>query len=175
MNWNDVFGYDPETGLLSWRVRPRNHFKTEHGWKSCNGRNANNPPGIEHHQRDGRKAGIRTCVDGRRLYAHRIIWEMMNGSVPDGMVVDHIDGDPFNNRLSNLRLATHADNSHNRKIRKDSPCSAGGVYPVRGKFRAVITTNYKKRHLGYFKTIEEAIDARASAEQEQWGQYARRA
>ena len=41
---------------------------------------------------------------------HRFIWEALNGSIPNSMTIDHIDGDKLNNRLENLQLMTHADN-----------------------------------------------------------------
>ena len=41
---------------------------------------------------------------------HRFIWEAFNGSIPDGMTIDHIDSDKANNRLDNLQLLTHAEN-----------------------------------------------------------------
>ena len=55
----------------------------------------------------------------KKLRAHRVIWEMYNGSIPEGLVIDHIDGDPSNNKIENLRLATISQNSFNQSIRKD--------------------------------------------------------
>ena len=44
---------------------------------------------------------------------HRAVWETFNGPIPKGMEIDHIDGDSFNNKLSNLKLVTHAENTRN--------------------------------------------------------------
>lgn len=44
---------------------------------------------------------------------HRLIWETFNGEIPDGMVIDHIDGNRSNNALSNLRLVTQSENMNN--------------------------------------------------------------
>ena len=44
-------------------------------------------------------------------YVHRFVWEAFNGAIPDGLVIDHIDEDPTNNRLENLQLLTLAENS----------------------------------------------------------------
>lgn len=46
--------------------------------------------------------------------AHRVIWELVYGAIEEGYVIDHIDGNPSNNSLSNLRLVTYSGNSRNR-------------------------------------------------------------
>lgn len=61
--------------------------------------------------RDGKtgspdKRGYRYISIKKKLYlAHRLIWVYLNGSIPEGMEIDHIDGQPHNNRIENLRLA----------------------------------------------------------------------
>lgn len=62
------------------------------------------------------------------LKMHRIIWEMMNGAIPDGFVVDHIDGDKTNNGISNLRVVTAAHNTRNRIKAKTNTSGVTGVY-----------------------------------------------
>jgi hypothetical protein len=42
---------------------------------------------------------------------HRLVYSAFNGPIPEDKVVDHIDGDKFNNKLSNLRLLTPRENS----------------------------------------------------------------
>lgn len=44
-------------------------------------------------------------------YVHRLVWEAYNGPIPDKMTIDHIDGNPANNHIDNLRLVTRSDNS----------------------------------------------------------------
>ena len=56
---------------------------------------------------------------GRKLQVHRVIWKMVNGSDPIN-VIDHIDNNPLNNNISNLRDVTQRENSLNRKDRKIS-------------------------------------------------------
>lgn len=55
------------------------------------------------------------CSDGKkhRILEHVAKWEYFNGRIPDGMEIDHINGDRTDNRLSNLRCLTHKDNCNN--------------------------------------------------------------
>lgn len=55
----------------------------------------------------------------KRKVAHRIVWQSFNGPIPDGLMIDHIDRRPENNRLDNLRLVTHRENRVNSKKRSD--------------------------------------------------------
>lgn len=57
-----------------------------------------------------------TLPDGKHKSAHIIIWEAFNGPIPEGMVIDHIDGNRSNNKLSNLRLVTQSENMKNAQI-----------------------------------------------------------
>lgn len=66
-------------------------------------------------------------VNGRLTLVHRVIWEMSNGRIPDGMFIDHIDQDKLNNKLYNLRLVTKAGNNQNQKLRTDSTSGMVGV------------------------------------------------
>lgn len=74
-------------------------------------------------------------------------------------VVDHVDGNPLNNTRENLRLATHAENARNTKLRKDNKCGFKGVRKSRNKWRATITVHGEAKNLGSFDTAEEAHDA----------------
>lgn len=66
-------------------------------------------------------------VDGKLKLVHRVIWELVNGEIPDGLLVDHRDQNKTNNKQSNLRLVTKAANNQNQKLRHDSTSGAVGV------------------------------------------------
>ncbi len=55
-------------------------------------------------------------IDGRRYYAHRVAWLLVYGPIPGGMEIDHIDHNPSNNRISNLRLVTKSANRHTKNL-----------------------------------------------------------
>lgn len=64
------------------------------------------------------KGYVHLRVGNSWFYAHRLIWEHVNGSIPAGMSIDHINGDRADNRISNLRLVTHQENIRYRDERK---------------------------------------------------------
>lgn len=66
-------------------------------------------------------------VNGRLTLVHRVIWELLNGEIPDGMFIDHIDQDKTNNDISNLRVVTRAGNNQNHPLRQDSSSGVVGV------------------------------------------------
>lgn len=93
-------------------------------------------------------------VNGKTQLTHRVLWESAYGPIPDGMQVDHINGDKMDNRLENLRIVTPQQNQYNRANVKGFSWDKR-----RGTWRAQITHNYKMIFLGYHDTI---IDARAA-------------
>jgi hypothetical protein len=93
------------------------------------------------------------------LGLHQLIYKLsVGGPIPPGMVVDHRDRNPKNNRASNLRALPQRLNSWNSdRVTKGSsrfPCVAW--HPVLGKWRAITTINKKQKVLGNFDSPEEA-------------------
>ena len=118
-------------------------------------------------RRDGRKAVSltqkgyqRTSVAGREYRVHRLVWLWVHGKhPPEGMTIDHINGNKVDNRISNLRVATTSQNKQNaRKARLDSKSGLIGAtwYSRCNKWRAAIQVDGKKKHLGYFDEVEKA-------------------
>jgi hypothetical protein len=64
---------------------------------------------------------------GKQYLIHRVIFEMHNGQLSDNEVVDHIDGVPTNNALSNLNLTTQLGNMRNQKLFSTNTSGVGGV------------------------------------------------
>lgn len=105
---------------------------------------------------------------GRHISMHRVI---MNA--PDDVVVDHIDGNGLNNRRSNLRLCTKAQNSYNSRPRGGSSGYVGVTYRKRdGKYYAVIGFQGEKVHVGEFDDEIEAARARDFKALELQGEFA---
>ena len=95
---------------------------------------------------------------------------------PDGMLIDHRDGNRANDAWGNLRLATYAQNAWNRKDKRKSAGGRRGVYKVApGKWEASIICNGKTIRLGRFTDRGEAIKAREAGERAAYGEFARAA
>jgi len=77
---------------------------------------------------DGRR-DLRTKA-GKMLY-HRLIWEMIKGPIPPGYQIDHIDTDPSNNKLENLRLCSQTENMNNPLTRRHLKESHKGIVRIR--------------------------------------------
>lgn len=72
---------------------------------------------------------------GKTHKAHRIIWVLTYGSINPDLVVDHLDGNPFNNKADNLKLKAKKDNSRNIRKRSNNTTGYTGVHlknPVDG-------------------------------------------
>jgi hypothetical protein len=112
-------------------------------------------------------------VDGRRYQCHRVIYTLHTGENPK--YVDHIDGDPTNNRIENLRAATNQENSFNACIPKNNTSGIKGVawHKASNKWRAYITTKLGPKYLGYFTDIETAAAAITKARELYHGEFAR--
>jgi len=63
----------------------------------------------------------------RNTQIHRIIWQLVNGKIPEGYVVDHINGDSLNNNILNLRVVEKVKNSRNTRKRKNNTSGVVGV------------------------------------------------
>lgn len=76
----------------------------------------------------------RTGLKGSSYYIHRIIWCLHYGYIPSGSVVDHINGDPSDNSLNNLRLVSQKLNTHNQPMRSSNTTGMTGVSCCRDRY-----------------------------------------
>lgn len=152
----DALTYDPDTGIFRWRIDRRSPIKAGDIAGTFNAK------------------GYRQISIGRTYGAHRLAFLYMTGAFPPDMV-DHINGDPADNRWCNLRPATNSENAMNRKVRKTNKIGITGVYAKGDKFAAHICIKGKQMHLGAFNTIAEAKAARENAANILHGEYSRAA
>ncbi len=101
---SECLWYDPETGNLHWLepIRGYDVFDV-----------ATTKAKVLKGQYHRPRTNILIRIDGTTYIASRVIWIMHNGEIPTGLTIDHIDGDPTNNRLNNLRLATAKEQARN--------------------------------------------------------------
>ena len=127
---NQLFRYD--NGRLFWKVKLSNavDITKEAGTLKVDGYR-------------------RIAVNQVTLYTHRFIYIMFLGDIPDGQIIDHIDENPFNNKIENLRSLTRVQNI--MRVSKGY-----SWYKRYGKWRASIGYMRKCIFLGYYETKEEA-------------------
>jgi len=109
------------------------------------------------------------------IYAHRVSWELANGPIPQGMMLDHyVCGNVSCVNPDHLRLATPQQNCHNCSLPKHNTSGFKGVYwdKEAGKWKAQITFNKKKINLGRFEAIDEARLAYCEAAKKYHGNFA---
>lgn len=142
-----LFMYDPETGSMTVRL-PQHRRKVGDEIGSV---------GSSHGYREA-------SVFSTTYLVHRLIWMYMTGSFP--AYIDHIDHNKLNNRWDNLREVSNQENIKNCSLSKNSLSRVNGVNQIKstGKFRAYITINGTQKHLGVFDTVEEAMEARKTAD-----------
>ena len=111
---------------------------------------------------------------GRMVYAHRFAWEQINGPIPAGMFIDHTCYVRSCVNTDHLRLATPQENQQNRsgadKGRKHN--LPRGVTPRGRGYAAEVQSGGVRRHLGIFRTPEEAAAVASAKRKELFGEFA---
>lgn len=151
-----VLRYDRRSGVFTWIRPPKQHPRMLGKVAGCKA-----------------TGYVMIKIDGVKYGAHRLAWLYVRGRMPSKRM-DHRDGNPFNNAISNLRQATQAQNIANarRVAGKGLP---KGVRRNSRKFAARITFKGRQITLGNFKTPEEASAAYARKAKDLYGEFARAA
>ena len=167
---NKCFDCCPVTGVLRWkRTRPLGHLANDRHRRIWLARFAGKVAGWT-----GGMGYKYVGLDGRCVKAHRIVWIMTRGPIPEGKNIDHINGDRGDNRPNNMRPATQSENMCNAGSRSDNTSGhvGVGIHKASGKWRARIVRHGSEICLGYFDTVADAIAARVNAEVMYHGEFA---
>ena len=117
--------------------------------------------------------GFMASADGQFYVLHRLIWVYMTGEDPGGYL-DHKNGDPSDNRWSNLRQCTQSQNNCNKKVQSNNRTGLKGVHRMKnGRFRSRVNLRGKYYDLGCFATAAEAKAAYDAASKVIHGDFAR--
>ena len=95
------------------------------------------------------------------MLAHRVVWILTHGEIQEGMVIDHINRDPSDNRIENLRCVSQAVNLSNVGVR--SHCLSGEKYIAQDSRTGRFCVRIKRKSYGTYGTLDEAIAARDEA------------
>lgn len=162
---DECFVYDSQ-GKIFWKIRPLGHFQNESAWKIFNKRCAGKEAGYS------LKTGYRKLNIKDRSYGiHQLIFIMHYGYLP--FMVDHINGDPSDNRIENLRAATYEQNCRNRRTCRRNTSGRKGVSFNKEiqKWTAYIEKDRRQKYLGCFVNFADAVLAREVAEKEIYGEF----
>lgn len=141
--------YNPDTGIFT-RIKFRQRA-TKFGPSA----------GTIIRQGEGRYVSI--CIEYKRYSAHRLAWLYIYGAFPSG-IIDHINGNGMDNRISNLRSVTYAENSRNATLGKKNKTGVLGVAKTGKKWGVCIGVNGKCIRLGSYSDFDEAVAVRKQAE-----------
>jgi hypothetical protein len=157
MRLKQLFSYDAASGIFT-RIAttgPNSRIGQAAGWSGGNGR-------------------IYIKIDGASYQAHRLAWLYVHGEFPEADI-DHINMDPQDNKISNLRCATRSQNNANKERTQLNKSGFKGVnfHKASNKFIAQISHQGKKLYLGIFNTPEEASAIYKNRAEKLFGEFSR--
>ena len=150
-----ILHYDLDTGIFTWKVNKSKRSKI------------------------GNVAGyldngyVRIEINNIQYRAHRLAWLYVYGEMPKSLI-DHIDGNRSNNKISNLREATYQANSENYKTPRTNKSGVKNVSWYKGLNKWVVSINIKKtkKTIGYFEDLELAELVAVEARNKYRGEFA---
>ena len=139
-----MLDYDPDSGVFTWKTNPS-----------------------KRHPLKGKRAGYqkkngyrRIIFKGVEYLEHRLAWYFVTGEMP--RIIDHLDGNPSNNKFCNLENGGIRENGKNRKIGTNNKSGHLGVHFSK-KDKSWIA-RIGRHYIGSFKNKADAISARKEAE-----------
>lgn len=149
--------YNAETGIFTWKVNANRRL-------AKTGDVAGGLNNLGYH---------RITLQSKTYLSHRLAWLYVYGYMPK--VIDHINGNPSDNRICNLRIATFAENSFNAKLSSKNKTGLKGICwnKFAKKWMAYIRTNNENNHLGYFDDFFNACCAIFSERNKAHGDFAK--
>lgn len=122
IKWKEYFYLDESSPSgIRWLNSPRKGIP------------ANQVAGNKFYKLDGRKSAWQVMLNNKSYVVHRIMWCMLNNCIDPMLVIDHIDGDPFNNTPVNLTVKTSRENGQNQKKYSTNKTGIVGVRYALGK------------------------------------------
>lgn len=153
-----MISYDESTGIFRWIEKRR-------------GRNYGGVAGSIH-----KTLGyLQVRISYKLYYGHRLAWQYVHGYEPTERI-DHIDGNPSNNMLSNLRMCSQSQNMGNSRKRSNNTSGFKGVswFKRDGKWKVQIQcAGMKNKHIGYYYSPEIAAIVYDITALEMFGQFAK--
>jgi len=145
-DFNEIFNYDPDTGSITYKVKLKHRSK-----------------GIGDDATTAASKGYRKIwIYGKHYPAHRMAWYLHYGKFPE-LDIDHIDRDPSNNRITNLRDVNRSVNSLNRGVKSTNSTGITGV-SIHKQHKLKYQINYKGKYIGVSHDFFEACCIRKSTE-----------
>lgn len=167
----ECFDLNPVTFKLSWRTRPEHHFAHSRSQSRFNTMYAGKIAGFEYEEVKSGLKYIKVKFHNKGIVAHRIIWALVKGEIPE-YDIDHIDGNGLNNNPENLRLCDEFINSRNKRKHKNNTSGVTGVTwrAERNKWlaqgRIYKGKDFVNTYLGMFDNIEDAAKVRKQWEED---------
>lgn len=152
----ELVHYEPATGIMRWKARRA----------GCRAGDIIGTP--------DKKNYLTIGLLRKRYFVHRLAWLYVHGEWPESEL-DHVNCDPTDNRLVNLRAATRVENCRNTRTSKRNHSGRKGVHfdHSRQKWMAFISVQGRFKNLGRFATFEEASARRIEAAKIHHGAFAR--
>lgn len=105
---------------------------------------------------------VKITINGKQLYAHRIVWIMHNGDIERGMEIDHINHNKEDNRIENLRLVSRSENAKNLSKASNNKTGFTDVFFSCKRNKYFTSVKVDNNHIfgGWHNSIESAISSR---------------